>query len=151
MWFDASRSQVKDSNITKFIWDFGDWVTEERDAVVPWRKYSEPWDYNIKLTVVTTDWKSYSKSKKLILKPVPQSIEIKSSMKKAPTMQWIDFSSSNSNWQISSYLWDFGDWNTSNEANPTHQYKTSWLYKVKLRLDFTNKNILEDYIEIEIY
>lgn len=151
VWFDASRSQVKDSNITKFIWDFGDWVTEERDAVVPWRKYSEPWDYNIKLTVVTTDWKSYSKSKKLILKPVPQSIEIKSSMKKAPTMQWIDFSSSNSNWQISSYLWDFGDWNTSNEANPTHQYKTSWIYKVKLRLDFTNKNILEDYIEIEIY
>ncbi|NVP17166.1 PKD domain-containing protein [Candidatus Gracilibacteria bacterium] len=149
--FDASRSQVKDSNITKFIWDFGDGVTEERDAVVPGRKYSEPGDYNIKLTVVTTDGKSYSKSKKLILKPVPQSIEIKSSMKKAPTMQGIDFSSSNSNGQISSYLWDFGDGNTSNEANPTHQYKTSGIYKVKLRLDFTNKNILEDYIEIEIY
>ena len=151
VWFDASRSQVKDSNITKFIWDFWDWVTEERDAVVPWRKYSEPWDYDIKLTVITTDGKTYSKTKKLILKPVPQSAKIKVSMKKAPTMQWIDFSSSESNWQINSYFWDFWDWNTSIEANPTHTYSKTWIYNVKLRLDFTNNNILEEFIEIEIY
>lgn len=149
--FDGSRSQVRDSNISKFIWDYWDWIKEERDAIVPWRKYAEAWDYDIKLTVVTSDWKSYSTTKKLILKPTPQSAKIKSSMKIAPTLQWIDFTSNESEWQISSYFWDFWDGNTSTEANPTHTYWKPWIYKVTLRLDFTNKNILEDYIEVEIY
>lgn len=150
IWFDWSKSQVRDSNISKFIWDYGDWVKEERDAVVPWRRYSEAKDYEIKLTVVTTDWKSYSKVKKLILKPTPQSAKINVSMKKAPTLQWIDFTSNESEWQINSYFWNFGDGTTSTEANPTHTYWKPWIYKVTLRLDFTNKNILEDKIEVEI-
>jgi len=150
IWFDASRSQVRDSNISKFIWDYGDWVKEERDAIVPWRRYSEAWDYDIKLTVVTTEWKSYSKTKKLILKPTPQSAKINVSLKKAPTLQWIDFTSNESEWQINSYFWNFGDGTTSTEANPTHTYWKPWIYKVTLRLDFTNKNILEDSIEVEI-
>ena len=31
-----------------------------------------------------------------------------------------------------SYLWDFGDGNTSTEANPDYTYTTGGLYKVKL-------------------
>ncbi|MDD3794173.1 MAG: PKD domain-containing protein [Candidatus Gracilibacteria bacterium] len=149
--FDGSRSQVRDSNISKFIWDYGDGIKEERDAIVPGRKYAEAGDYDIKLTVVTSDGKSYSTTKKLILKPTPQSAKIKSSMKIAPTLQGIDFTSNESEGQISSYFWDFGDGNTSTEANPTHTYGKPGIYKVTLRLDFTNKNILEDYIEVEIY
>jgi len=151
IWFDGSKSQVRDSNIVKFIWNYGDWITEERDAVVPWRRYSEAWDYDVKLTVTTSDWKSYSTSKKLILKPTPQSAKIEVSMKKAPTLQWIDFTSNKSEWQIWAYFWDFWDGNTSTEANPTHTYWKPWNYKVTLKLDYTNKNLLEDSIDIEIY
>jgi len=151
IWFDASRSQVKDSNIAKFIWDYGDWIEEERDAVVPGHKYSKAWDYEIKLTVITDDWKKYSTSKKLILKPKAQTVDIKSSMKSAPTFQWIDFTSAWSEWQITSYFWDFWDGNNSTEANPTHTYEEEWSYEVKLRIDFSNKNILEDTLKIEIY
>lgn len=151
IWFDASRSTVRDSNIVKFIWDYGDWTIEERDAVVPWRRYIEAWIYDIKLKVVTLDWREFSKTKKLILKPAAQTINIKSSMRNAPVFQWIDFSSSESEWQIVSYFWDFWDWNTSTQANPTHIYKEKWEYNVKLRLDFSNRNILEDSIKINIY
>lgn len=151
IWFDGSKSQVRDSNIVKFIWNYGDWITEERDAIVPWRRYSEAWDYDVKLTVVTSDWKSYSTSKKLILKPTPQSAKIEISMKRAPTLQWIDFTSNKSEWQIWAYFWDFWDGNTSKEANPTHAYWKPWNYKVTLKLDYTNKNLLEDSIDIEIY
>lgn len=151
IWFDASRSQVKDSNIAKFIWDYWDWITEERDAIIPWHKYSEAWEYEIKLTVVTEKWKRYSTSKNLILKPKAQTAEIKVSMKNAPIYQWIDFTSDWSQWQITSYFWDFWDWETSTKANPTHSYSKKWEYKIKLRIDFINKNIQEDTIEINIY
>ncbi len=149
--FDASRSSVKDSNIAKFIWDYGDWEIEERDAVVPWHIYTKAWEYDIKLTVVTRDWKRYSTTKSLILKPRAQTINIQASMKSAPTYQWIDFSSNGSDGQISSYFWDFWDWNTSTQANPTHSYERTWEYEVKLRIDFTNRNVLEENIKINIY
>lgn len=148
VWFDASKSQVKDENIDKFIWNYWDWVEEERDAIVEWHKYATPWEYTIKLKVITTSWKEYSLSKKLILKPKPQTVKITTSLTKAPIWQWIDFLSEESEWQIVWYFWDFWDWDTSTEANPTHAYKKAWEYKVVLKLDFANKNILEDKIDI---
>lgn len=150
--FDASRSEVKNENITKFIFDYWDWTPpEERDAVNSWHRYISPGNYDIKLTVITSSWKEYFLTKKLVLKPRPQIAEITSSLKSAPTYQWIDFSSVKSEWQITSYHWDFWDWEISTEANPTHSFKQAWTYTVKLRLEFSNNNILEDTIEIKIY
>lgn len=151
VWFDASRAKVKDSNIAKFIWDYGDWEKEERDAIVPWHIYTKAWEYDVKLTILTSDGKRYSTTKSLILKPKAQTIDIKASMKSAPVYQGIDFSSKWSDWQIASYFWDFWDWETSTKANPTHAYKKAWDYTVKLRLDFVNKNVLEEEIEVRVY
>lgn len=149
--FDASKSEIKDENITKFIYDYWDWTKpEERDAVNKWHRYTIPWEYDITLTVITSNWKKYSITKKLILKPRPQITKIKVSMKEAPVNQWIDFLSSDSEWQIISYFWDFWDWETSTEPNPTHYYKESWTYKVKLKTWFSNNNILEDTIIVKI-
>lgn len=150
VWFDASKSYVKDGNITKFIWDFGDGIKEEGDAVISWHRYLTDWEYNISLTVVTSDWQKFSKTKNLVLKPKAQKIKISSSMIEAPTFQWIDFNSSESVWDIESFLWDFGDGETSTEANPTHNYKTPWIYKVKLTWEFRNRNIMEDKITVTI-
>lgn len=147
---DASRSQVKNEDIVKFEWDYGDGITEIRDAIVPWHKYPVPWDYDIKLTVTTESWKQYSTSKKLVLKPKPQTIEITTSMKKAPVRQWIDFLSDESEWQITAYFWDFWDGNTSTQANPTHAYQKAGTYTVTLKLDFANNNVLDKTVEIEI-
>lgn len=149
--FDASKSEIKDENITKFIYDYWDWTEpEERDAVNRWHKYTVPWDYTITLTAITATWKEYSITKKLILKPRPQLAQIKVSMKEAPVNQWIDFLSSDSEWQIVSYFWDFWDGETSTDANPTHSYREAWTYKVRLKIEFTNKNILEDIIVITV-
>lgn len=148
---DASKSQVKNENIVKFIWDYWDGISEQRDSIVPWHKYNIAWDYEIKLTAVTESWKEYSTSKKLILKPKPQDAKITTSLKKAPKGQAIDFSSNQSEGQIIWYFWDFGDWNTSTEANPSNKYLKSDIYEVKLTLDFANKNVETDIVEIEIY
>ncbi len=149
--FDASKSEIKDENITKFIYDYWDWTPpEERDAINKWHRYTLPWNYNIILKAITSDWKEYSITKKLVLKPRPQIVKIKVSMKEAPKNQWIDFISSDSEWQIISYFWDFWDWESSTEANPTHEYKEVWAYKVKLKVEFNNKNLLEDVIIVNI-
>ncbi len=149
--FDASRSEVKDENITKFTFDYWDWTPpEEKDSVNKWHKYNIPWNYTIKLTVTTSSWKEYYITKKLILKPRPQLVNIKTSLKEAPVYQWIDFSSSDSEWQIIAYFWDFWDWETSTDANPTHSYKESWVYTAKLKIEFENKNVLEDKVIIKI-
>lgn len=149
--FDWSKSRVKNSDIVKFIWDYWDGVKEERDAIVEWHKYAKAWEYEIKLKVVTDSWEEFEAEKTLVLKPRPQNVEISSSLKKAPTYQWIDFSSEKSEWQIVAYFWDFWDWNTSSDANPTHSYKRAWTYLVNLRIDFANNNVEEDQVEIEIY
>lgn len=150
VWFDASKASVIWKNISKFIWDYWDGIKEARDAVVPGHMYLKEWDYDIKLTVITEDGEKFSTSKKLILKPTAQTVKIKVSMKNAPAYQEIDFSSSDSSGDIIWYFWDFGDGEISTKANPSHFYKKPWTYKVKLKLDFRNKNIMEDFIEINI-
>lgn len=148
--FDSSLSKVRNDNIVKFIYDYGDWVVEERDAVNPGHRYLKEWNYTIKLTIVTEKWKEYSTSKSLILKSYESKASISVSMKEAPINQEIDFLSTWSMWQIIWYHWDFGDWETSSEANPSHAFKKSWTYKVKLTLDFANNNIMTEEIEIKI-
>ncbi len=89
-------------------------------------------------------------TKTLILKPKPQSVKIKTSLKTAPVWQGIDFSSDESEWHIVWYFWDFWDSTISTDANPTHLYKKAWNYTVKLKIEFSNRNILEDSIEIKV-
>ena len=148
--FDASKSFIKNDDIVKFIYDYGDGVIEERDAINPGHKYSEAWDYTVKLTVRGKTGRTYSTSKELILLPPPQWVSISTSLKRAPIGQEIDFSSAESEWQIVEYFWDFGDGNISTEANPSHSYKKSGDYTVKLRADFANNNSISDEVEVEI-
>jgi uncharacterized membrane protein len=90
-------------------------------------------------------------SKKLILLPAPQEVQISTSLKKAPIGQWIDFSSAGSAGQIVEYFWDFGDGNISTDANPSHSYDKTGNFTVTLRADFANKNSISDEVEIEIF
>ena len=149
--FDASKSQVKNEDIVKFVWDYWDGTPiDQRDAVVPGHKYNKPGEYLVKVTAVTESGKKYSAQKKLILNPKPQTATITTSLKKASTGQWIDFFSTESEWNIVAYYWEFGDGSISTKANPTHYYQKSWEYEVKLRLDFANNNIITDKMKINI-
>lgn len=149
--FDASKSYIKNDDIVKFEYDYGDGVVEIRDAINPGHKYTEAGDYTVKLTVTGKSGKKYSTEKSLILKPAPQETRIGVSLKRAPIGQGIDFSSEESAGRIIEYFWQFGDGSISSEANPTHKYTKAGNYTVKLRVDFENNNSLTDETEIEIY
>lgn len=149
--FDASKSFIKNDDIVKFIYDYGDGIVEERDAINPGHVYKKAGDYNVKLTVKGKSWKEYSIEKSLILLPPAQEVSIETSLKRAPIGQWIDFSSADSTWQIVEYFWDFSDGNISTQANPTHSYKKAGTYTVKLRANFVNNNTITNTLKIEVY
>lgn len=148
--FDASASFIKNDDIIKFEYDYGDGIVEERDAINPGHRYTKAWDYIIKLTVTGKSWKKYSTEKSLILLPIPQEVKITSSMKQSQTWQGIDFSSAESSGQIIEYFWDFWDGNISTDANPTHSFTKPGIYEVTLKAEFINSNSIQDLIEIEI-
>lgn len=149
--FDASKSKIKWQNIVKFIYDYWDGLEpEERSAINKWHKYIKEWTYTVKLTAVTESWEQFSTEKNFVLNKQSERVSISSTIKRAPILQEIDFSSWNSVWEIETYLWDFGDGQKSREANPTHFYEEPWKYTVKLTVDFTSKNRLEDTYEVEI-
>jgi PKD repeat protein len=149
--FDASRSQVKWEDIEKFIYDYGDGTQpESRDAINPWHQYVEPWDYTVTLTVRTKSGNEYSTTKELNLLARPQEIVISTSLKSTNTFQNINFSSDKSNWQISSYFWDFWDGTFSTVANPVKAFEKPWTYNVVLRWTFSNNNIEEDEVQVVI-
>ncbi|SHI48826.1 PKD domain-containing protein [Aquimarina spongiae] len=55
--------------------------------------------------------------------------------------------------RVNSYLWDFGDGNTSNEQNPSHTYETAGNYTVTLTVTNdvgANTNEKNNFIEINI-
>lgn len=149
--FDASLSKVQNDDIVKFIYDYGDGVVEERDAINPGRRYLKEGNYLVKLTIITKSWKEYSTSKSLVLKAFEAQVKIKASMtKNIPVNQEIDFLSTDSTGQIVRYYWDFGDGTSSGEANPSHAFKKAGTYIVKLTLDFANNNVMTNQIEIEV-
>ena len=149
--FDASNSKVKWQNIVKFAFDYGDGSpVDVRDAINPGHIYTKDWDFIVTLTATTDTWKSYSIQKHVIIKPTQQQARISLSMKEAPVWQTISFESKNSMWQITNYSWDFGDWEISSDANPSHAYTKPWTYKIKLNLIFANWNELSDEAELSI-
>ncbi|MDQ7010088.1 MAG: PKD domain-containing protein [Candidatus Gracilibacteria bacterium] len=149
--FDASLTQIKGKNIEKFVYNYGDGTPlDERDAINPAHKYNLAGEYDIKLTVITTDGGKYHLTKKLVLKPKPQKASISISMKNTLPNQDIDFSSEGSQGQITGYFWDFGDGEVSTDANPGHSFEEPGKYSVKLKLTFSNNNFLEDEVEIEV-
>lgn len=149
--FDASESKVKDDNIVKFVYDYGDGIVEERDALNLGHRYLKEGNYIVKLTVVTQKGKEYTTSKNLVLKPQATTVSMSSSLSRAPVGQEISFFSAGTQWQITRYYWDFGDGFSSTEANPSYAYKAPGKYSVTLTLDFINNNTLSEKLEVEIY
>ena len=149
--FDASRSEVQNDDIETFTFDYWDGTPKEvRDAINPWHRYTEAWNYTVTLEVQTKKWKTYSITETLNLLDQPQEVKISSSIKNTNTFQEISFFSDESNGQITSYYWEFGDGQVSTTANPEHSFEKPWVYNVKLTGTFVNNNVETDTLRITI-
>lgn len=119
------------NSAVKYVWDFGDSTTST--AVDPSHTYTVAGDYNIQLIATTAEGCSDTLRREAfvkIRKPVitfpafPQRGCVPYTTKFQAAIQTVD--------TVLTYLWDFGDGNTSNQKEPSHTYPNQGTYTVKL-------------------
>ena len=133
--------------VTAF-WDFGDGTTSAQ--INPLKTFLTAGTYTVKLiNNYSNCTDSASKTVTVIDKPAVNFMANDSSSCQAPfNVQFTDLTLGATSW-----LWDFGDGNTSTQQNPTHQYSTVGNFTVSLTAS-TSANcsdsvIKKDFIKIQ--
>lgn len=132
-----------DDEVKSVLWNFGDGATSAEES--PRHTYERGGRYTIELTV--TDTKNAKTSARVTFslnqEPVPfatakltdspDSVPSKYVSGEPPlTVQFSSTASKDPDGSITSYLWDFGDGEKSNEPNPTYTYSEPGIYEVTL-------------------
>jgi gliding motility-associated-like protein len=132
----------------KSFWDFGDGTTSSQAN--PVKTYLAPGTYSVRL-INTYDncTDSVRKTITVIDKPAVDFRSNDSSSCQAPfTVQFTDLTPGATTW-----LWDFGDGNTSTEKNPSHTYTAFGNYTVSLTAgtsaDCGNTMVKSDFIQVQ--
>lgn len=119
------------------IWEWGDgkidtvFITEE---FAPVKSYAQPGVYNIKMTAsCESDTQSVTKTITVLGKPDPQFVASDTSICVGTAVTFTNNTTS----AAVTYLWQFGDGNTSTETSPTHTFATTGARLI--RLIATNK------------
>ena len=114
-----------------YQWNFGDGQTSTQQS--PSHQYSTVGNYNVTLTAscgqgACTSTKTLSVS----VYPIPTANFSANSVCLGNSTQFTNTSTSNPGNQPMTYLWDFGDGQTSTQQNPTHQFSTAGVHTVTL-------------------
>lgn len=109
---------------TTYTWDFGDGSTSSEEGAVS-HTFAQKGIYNVVLTASDNNNASDSHSEEIKVGfPLSSfTFEVNKSV--------VTFANTSAN--STSYLWDFGDGNTSTEANPVHTYTEAGDYTVTLK------------------
>ncbi|MFC2140882.1 PKD domain-containing protein [Acidobacteriota bacterium] len=126
----TDTSTDPDGIIVGLLWDFGDGTTSTEQN--PVHTYAAAGTYTVTLTVTDDDGATGSVSKDITvtepnLPPIADFTYTVSNL----TVTFTD-NSYDPDGVIVSWLWDFGDGNTSTEQNPVHTYAAAGTYTVTL-------------------
>ncbi len=115
---------------TDFVWDFGDGSASSAE-VNPTHLYANPGSYTIRLRAIDTSTcnKIHDTTFTIRVFPVPTA-GFAFSPNPGETNKPINFT--NTSTGAVSYLWDFGDGETSEQANPSHLFNDSKVFNVCL-------------------
>ncbi len=130
--FDATNSSDKDGSITSYHWDFGD--GDETLGKTAIHIYDQFGVFNVTLTVTDDLGKKSIYVQTIVVNALPRAV-----IGAEPEVQYIEdaiaFSAEHStdpDGNLASYMWDFGDGNSSTQPNPMHTYGDVGSYMVTL-------------------
>jgi len=145
----TDESYDSDGSVVSWFWDFGDGHNSTLQN--PVHTYSDDGIYTVSLTIKDDDGASNSISKGIEVRNAPPTADfyyVPPSPDDRDNVSFYD-SSGDADGSVVSWFWDFGDGNTSKEANPSHSYKNNGVYTVRLTVtddDGANDSVLHSII-----
>lgn len=129
-----------DGSIVNYEWDLDGDGTTDRTTSIPTvsHSYSSPGTYTVSLTVIGNDGKTDSATRTITVSSLPDRQPTASftfSPSDPNTSDTVEFDASDStdsDGEIQSYEWDFGDGTTATGETPSHSYSSSGTYTVTL-------------------
>ncbi|AOT08144.1 M43 family zinc metalloprotease [Pseudoalteromonas luteoviolacea] len=132
--FSSAGSFDANGNITTYLWEFGDGNTSTEAN--PTHAYHSANTFSVKLTVTDNDGNTASDIATAVVRAQNLApIAVANGPYTGEAGKDIQFSSANSSdpdGNIASYLWQFGDGQSSTEANPAHSYTEAGDYTATL-------------------
>jgi len=134
--FDASNSSDSDGSIISYNWDFGDNYSGSGQTVT--NTYDSSRNYTVELEVIDNDGATDTTSQSVDVSPPPSnpptaSFTADPTSGEAPLEVSFDASGSyDSNGNITSYDWSFGDGTTGSGETVNHTYDSSANYTAEL-------------------
>lgn len=130
----TSTSTPGDGTLTSFHWDFGDGITQQSNLPAITHQYSFLQTATVSLTVVNSHGCSNTMIKPGVVTVHPT---VQASFNTATPIACaapatIQFNNNSTGPGTLSYLWEFGDNETSTAAQPSHIYQQRGTYTVKL-------------------
>ena len=148
----TDTSTDSDGTIVSWFWDFGDGNTSTEQN--PNKNYTQGGIFTVILNVTDDDGLTNETSQNISIITTAVPIADFTYSPVSPTdledITFID-NSSDADGYITSWYWDFGDDNTSEEENPVHQYVDNGTYKVTLTVtdNSTVENETTQYITVK--
>jgi len=131
--FDAFNSTDIDGYIACISWDFGDGTKAEGPIII--HSYEENGNYTVTLEVVDNDGMASTSTFEITILNRFPTAAIEANSTAIFVNETILFNANSSfdlDGEITSYMWDFGDNQTSSEASTTHSYREVGTYNVTL-------------------
>ncbi len=135
--FDASQSYDNDGSIIYYQWRFGD--DNFAEQAVASHSFAEPGSYLVVLAVLDNDLNEGVSFLEVVITAAPVSNDPPSAAIAGPTVGFTDevlsftaAASTDSDGNIVSYAWDFGDGASGSGVNPSHSYAAAGTYMLTL-------------------
>jgi PKD repeat protein len=115
-----------------YVWDFGDGSPPQtsNSAATMLHYYTQSGIYQVSLWgIVCSDTSLYTQA--VCVNTTPQ-VQAQFTYEQYPGQGWVQFQNQSTDLQGISYMWHFGDGDSSNLANPLHYYATDSLYTATL-------------------
>lgn len=122
----VNLSQYADS----YVWDYGDGSSSNTTAVTHTHQYDAPGTYTVRLTAANDHASNTVTENNLITVYEAPAADFESTIDFGASPLAVGFA--NLSTGATSYLWDFGDGNSSTSSTPTHIYTQGGLYTVTL-------------------
>ncbi|MFC2000654.1 PKD domain-containing protein, partial [Chloroflexota bacterium] len=119
--------------ITSWLWDFGDGQTSTEQN--PAHEYAQDGTYSVSLTITEADGDSDTETKAdyIAVSDTGPTVDFSGTPLSGDEPLTVAFSDLSTSYDgITSWLWDFGDGQTSTDQNPTHEYTQDGMYTVIL-------------------